>query len=212
MNEVSVDNTVLLYKDMTELVYKVLEDISTINKRIEHELAEKMISKQKTINNFNIGMNEKEKNNNLAHSHIAHGYILSQRMSVSLARDVPQIGSPKNIKSKKNSNISEGKAVTKYEKMRYESDDDEDDVYNMPVNNRSNTLPVAGLSKKSSIFGTHPDLRKIKSSDKANDMYTSVDFVKQRALSMDDDWLRKVMSELIDDDENDYDYSPSHKL
>lgn len=220
------DDTVLLYKDMTELVYKVLDDIGVVNKRIQSELAEKMIHRERQNEEL------KQRKNAQKSSLIPQGYILSQRMSVSLARDAPNVKigghkKPKMVntdKSKTTISISSAFATeddgTSYRKMNNDTDNDsDDDVYNIDKD-RSNTLPVTNIngnksssnrntaiSEKSSIESA---LRKMKSYD--SDVYTGVDLVKQRTLSMDEDWLKKVMNDLNDDQSGYYDYSHSHKL
>jgi len=231
------DDTVLLYKDMTELVYKVLEDISIVNKRIQSELAEKMIHRERQNEEMKRDREQRAMSPSNQQQLIPQGYILSQRMSVSLARDAPnmKIGNhkkPKMINSDKgkttisiSSAFTNEEDATAYRKMKYDTDNEsDDDVYN--VNNidkdRSNTLPITNINignKSSSMRHTaisdkssiESALRKMKSYD--SEMYTAVDFVKQRTLSMDEDWLKKVMNDLNDDDQSAYyDYSHSHKL
>lgn len=222
------DDTVLLYKDMTELVYKVLDDIGIVNKRIQNELAEKMIHRERQ----NEQIKQRKAQLQGQKSLIPQGYILSQRMSISLARDAPnvKIGTHKKPKmenadkSKTTISISSAFATeddaTAYRKMKYDTDNDsDDDVYNIDKD-RSNTLPVTNINgnKSSSMKNTaisekssiESALRKMKSYD--SDVYTGVDLVKQRTLSMDEDWLKKVMNDLNDDQSGYYDYSHSHKL
>ena len=199
------DDTVLLYKDMTELVDKVLKDIGIINKRIQNELAEKMINKERQNEKrlqkkkYNQEQKEEEKEEEEKEEDIIpHGYILSKRMSNSLARDAPQIKMSDNNNNTNNIDAENGD----------ESDDDDDDVYN--INNIDKNKDNAPPTTNTSNF-IHDNLKRIKSID--SEINSAVDLIKQKTLSMDDDWLKKVMNDLNDGDEsNYYDYSHSHKL
>merc|ERR1712228_779916 len=188
-------NTVLLYKDMSELIYKVHDDVGSANKQIEQELAEKMLTKEKYHKQRHHVDDQKEYEEDeqmLASPN--NEYILSHKMSVSLARDAPQISIGKGGHSHaKSPNAASfvGSNSLKYHRMSVENDSDDEQSRTFKSSHRN--LSISTLASKMKSFD--------------NGMYT-----EQATLGPDDVWHQKVMTDLKDGDDAYYDYSDSHKL
>eukprot|EP01084_Bolivina_argentea_P053745 98619_1 len=179
------DDTVLLYKDMTELVYKVLSDIERMNRDIEKQLAVKMLYYERE--------KEKEKEYRKAQAQ-SDQFMLSSRMSVSLAHDAPNVTiGAKNIKQ-----VSEMKPMDANKYVKMENNGNHTDSEEAHYDAKTANLAVVNLSDPKSA----PLMHKIQS-------YEGMDIVKQRTLSMDEEWLKKVMDDLNDDDDDNY-YDCSH--
>merc|ERR1712130_567387 len=187
--------------DMNDLVYKVHDDVGSSNPKIEQELAEKMLSKEKyhQMHHMHHAEDEEEEEKDYeevqGQGHKVNGYMLSQKMSVSLARDAPQVSiGGKSVKLAKSvSPFGYNSDPSKYHRMSVDNDDSDDNEHS-----RSRT-------RKPSRH-RHPSLSTMLSSKMKSSEYTeSVN--KQLTVDADDIWLNKVMHDLKNGDDSYYDYS-----
>lgn len=189
-------NTVLLYKDMNDLVYKVHDDVSCANKKIEQELAEKMLSKERYHQELSmINDDEKEYEEEMPLVQTAkQEYMLSHKMSVSLARDAPQISQFGVQSNTAKSPSPYGGTLSKYHRMSSGNDSEEEHSRTFKSSHHRN-LSISTFASKVKSFdsGKYPESQ-------------------QQAMGAEDIWLKKVMTDLKVGDDFSYDYSDSHKL
>jgi len=214
------EDTVLLYKDMQDLVYKVMKDIDNNNRSVQQQLAEKMLSfeKHKTqqalaaeVDQARPAMSPLPPN--------PHRNILAQRMTLSLAANAPQ------IRMRDSTLVAPSTLTREDESMGLCVSDDEEKGYHAPdlgidaaggggaggAGGRATN--VIGKSPVSSMQPLDRDVDRETSLYDHKSKMTAPTSVRQRTLTIEDEWVAKVMNDLQDgDDSHRYDYSHSERL